>query len=137
MSHEQIRVVSAKINLEDKLDTNLKNPVLSGLLLKRNKYYVKQQRRFELFMDGTINYYKNLELRGSLFLIPGTKAIKIGRNECTLRIPGARKDYQLLGKDPEKYPLKNRLFSCNIDDWVSAINSVVQILERGEKHKLK
>ena len=44
-------------------------------------------------MDGTINYYKNLELRGTLYLIPATKAIKIGRNESTLRIPGARKDY--------------------------------------------
>ena len=64
-------------------------------------------------------------MKGTLYLVPGTKAIKVGRNEATLRIPGARKDYILLGKNPDSFPLKGRLFSCNIDDWVSAINSVV------------
>ena len=35
-------------------------------------------------------------------LIPGTKARKVGRSEATLRIPGATKDYVLMGKDYSK-----------------------------------
>ena len=32
-------------------------PILTGLLLKKNRFYMKQERRFELFMEGKIVYY--------------------------------------------------------------------------------
>ena len=32
-------------------------PILTGLLLKKNRFYMKQERRFELYMEGTIKYY--------------------------------------------------------------------------------
>ena len=34
-------------------------PILTGLLLKKNRFFMKQERRFELFMDGTIKYFQN------------------------------------------------------------------------------
>ena len=32
-------------------------PILQGLLLKKNRFFMKQERRFELYMEGTIKYY--------------------------------------------------------------------------------
>jgi len=40
-------------------------PILSGLLLKKNKWSVKQERRFELYADGKIKYYKASEWAGT------------------------------------------------------------------------
>ena len=47
-------------------------------------------------------YNKNDVAKGTLILGEGTKARKVGRSEATLRIPGAKKDYVLLGKDFSK-----------------------------------
>ena len=32
-------------------------PILTGLLLKKNRFYMKQERRFELYMDGSLKYF--------------------------------------------------------------------------------
>ena len=88
---------------------------------------MKQERRFELFMNGEIKYYKNKDHKGTLILIKGSKARKVGRSEATLRIPGTKKDYVFLSKDPTKCPPTTMFFSCVLDDWVDAINSVCRL----------
>ena len=36
-------------------------PLLEGLLLKKNKWRMKQERKFFVFGDGKITYFKELE----------------------------------------------------------------------------
>jgi hypothetical protein len=35
--------------------------VLEGLLMKKNKWMMKQERKFLLYADGRITYFKDLE----------------------------------------------------------------------------
>lgn len=32
-------------------------PILKGLILKKNRFFMKQERTFELYMEGYIRYY--------------------------------------------------------------------------------
>ena len=54
-------------------------PILAGLLLKKNKWSVKQERRFELYADGKIKYYKASEWAGTFELTKVSKARKVSR----------------------------------------------------------
>lgn len=36
-------------------------PILKGQLLKKNKFFMKQERLFELFMNGTIKYFNGAD----------------------------------------------------------------------------
>ena len=93
-------MVAAKIKLENKVgNLTPDQPVLTGILLKQNRYWMKQERRFELYMNGHLKYYKNKDLKGTLTLTKGSKALKVGRSEAILRIEGAKKDYILFSKD--------------------------------------
>jgi len=35
--------------------------VLEGMLLKKNKWYMKQERRFKLYANGQLKYFKDAE----------------------------------------------------------------------------
>ena len=56
-------------------------PILTGLLLKKNRFFMKQERRFELYMDGTIKYFHNTEQKGTMQLSTDAKAKSLSRTE--------------------------------------------------------
>ena len=39
-------------------------PLLEGNLLKKNKWFMKQERRFKLYANGEIKYFKGQEEKG-------------------------------------------------------------------------
>ena len=57
-------------------------------------------------------------------LSKGSKARKVSKTEVEVQIPEIEKNYVLLAKDAAKCPAKTEFFSCNLDDWVEAINYV-------------
>ena len=102
-------------------------PVLSGKMLKKNKYLMKQERKFVLFLDGTIKYYKDDEQKGTIQLEKGRRMIKDGKSSAT--VPSTTKDFKLIqladiGKEP-----KEERYSSLLDDWIEAINLVVSELK--------
>jgi hypothetical protein len=44
-------------------------PILEGMLLKKNRWFMKQERRFKLYATGEIKYYKGTEEKGCLQLV--------------------------------------------------------------------
>jgi hypothetical protein len=67
---------------------------MEGYLLKKNKYWMKQERLFRLYIDGTIKYFKKTEQKGTMILKPGQRAIKDGTKNIS--IPTDKKDYILI-----------------------------------------
>ena len=63
-------------------DLQSDRPLLSGLLIKKNRYFMYQERRFELFIDGRIKYYHLGKEKGMLTLTKESKARKVGRREA-------------------------------------------------------
>ena len=102
-------------------------PILTGYLIKKNRYLMKQERKFTLFANGDLKYYHEDKEKGSLNIVKGSKARKINRTEVEVAIPGAKKVYVLLGKEPSKCPPRTETFSCFLDDWVEAINYVSKL----------
>ena len=103
-------------------------PILTGLLLKKNRFFMKQERRFELFMEGEIRYYHNTELKGTMTLTGDARARALNRTEVEIVLPAHNKNYLLVAQDPSKVPPKSREFSCILNDWVEAINYVCETL---------
>ena len=62
-----------------------------------------------------------------MMLSKGSKARKISRTEVEVQIPEIEKNYVLLAKEAGKCPPKSEFFSCNLDDWVEAINYVCKV----------
>ena len=58
--------------------------VLTGILVKKNRYYMKQERRFELYKNGELKYFHNQEQKGVMKLSKGSKARKISRTEVEI-----------------------------------------------------
>ena len=50
-------------------------PILTGLLLKKNRFWIKQERRFELYMEGYIRYFENTKQKGEMQLTPDARAV--------------------------------------------------------------
>ena len=71
-------------------------PVLEGNLLKKNKWYMKQERRFKLYADGRITYFKETEKKGEINLTKDSRARKVSRYEVELSIPSAKRIYILM-----------------------------------------
>lgn len=71
-------------------------PILTGLLLKKNRFWIKQERRFELFMEGYIRYYENTKLKGEMKLSPDAKAVFLSRTEVEITLPSHKKNYLLV-----------------------------------------
>jgi len=60
---------------------NEDQPLLAGLLIKRNRYYMHQERHFELYTNGQLKYSNaNKEEKGILILTWETKVLKVGKN---------------------------------------------------------
>lgn len=104
-------------------------PILKGNLLKKNKFYIKQERRFELFMEGYIKYYDGDSLKGTMELTPNARCQRQNRTEAEILLPENRKNYHLVASDPSKCPPKAQYFSCHLDCWVEAINYVCETLK--------
>ena len=103
-------------------------PILTGLLLKKNRFYMKQERRFELFMEGYIRYFHNTEMKGEMSLTPDARARSLNRTEVEITLPANKKNYLLVQQDLTKCPAKTNNFSCALNDWVEAINYVCETL---------
>ena len=103
-------------------------PILEGALMKKNTWNYGQERQFALFANGQIKYFHMNEERGNLILTKDSWARKISRGEVQLRIPGLKKDYILMAKDPKKCAPTTKNYSCNLGDWVEAINAVCKSL---------
>jgi hypothetical protein len=41
-------------------------PILEGNLLKKNRWFMKQERRFKLYGSGEIKYFKGNEEKGCM-----------------------------------------------------------------------
>ena len=64
--------------------------ILEGMLLKKNQWFMKQERTFKLFPTGEIKYYKTdgaKEQCGTFNLTVSAKARKISRYEVELSLP--------------------------------------------------
>ena len=48
---------------------------------------MKQERRFELYMDGTIKYFHNTEQKGTMELTGNSKARSLSRTEVEINLP--------------------------------------------------
>lgn len=83
---------------ETRMSTALKkgSPVLEGNLLKKNKWFMKQERRFKLFATGEIIYYKDQEKKGSMMLCKDSKALKLNRTEVEVTLNSNHKRYILI-----------------------------------------
>lgn len=103
-------------------------PILAGLLLKKNKWSVKQERRFELFADGKIKYYKSSEWAGSFELTKQSVARKISGFELEVEFVPGKKKLNLSQVNLATAPQKIEFYSCVLDDWVEALNSVVEFI---------
>ena len=80
--------------------------VLTGLLMKKNKWSVKQERRFELFADGNMKYYKANEWAGTFTLTKVSKARKISRFELEINFGAGQKNLLLAQVDLMSAPQK-------------------------------
>lgn len=93
--------------------------VLEGILLKKNKWYMKQERRFKLYANGQLKYFKDSEQKGTMELTKDSSCKKISRYEIEITLPErGNKKYVLLQNDLTKCPVKSDKFSCLLDDWV-------------------
>lgn len=70
--------------------------MLEGLLLKKNRWMMKQERRFKLYATGEIKYFKDQELKGSMQLSKDSSARKISRNEVEVKLNAVHKTYILI-----------------------------------------
>lgn len=71
--------------------------VLEGNLLKKNKWFMKQERRFKLYATGELKYYKGQEEKGCLVLTKDSMARKISKQEVELTLNKShRKTYILM-----------------------------------------
>ena len=100
-------------------------PILEGLLIKKNKWRMKQERRFFLYADGRVTYFKDLEQKGTMNLTKDSKARKVNRYELEVTLPALKRTYILLQGDLNKMPQSKEGFSCRLDDWVDSINNVI------------
>ena len=100
-------------------------PMLSGILLKRNKWRMKQERTFHLYPSGEIKYFKDKEQKGTIKLTKGSKVFKISRSEIEVVLPQNNKNYVLIQYDVKKCPPVSDRYSCVLDDWVEAIKQVI------------
>lgn len=71
-------------------------PILKGKLLKKNRFFMKQERLFELFTDGQIKYFNGTEQKGTMILTPDAQARKISKSDIEISLPQCKKNYELI-----------------------------------------
>eukprot|EP00347_Sterkiella_histriomuscorum_P019665 403340754 len=107
--------------------------VCRGYLLKKNRWFQKQCRFFQLFKNGDLKYFKDYKYKGKITLTKDTKILKAGRN--SIDIPQAEKTYTLIEvdkKDLQDVKDSNQssddLFTNDINKWIEAMDFVIQSL---------
>ena len=72
--------------------------ILKGRLKKKNRYGMKQERIFKLYMNGQLKYYADCKLKGIIELTKSSKAKKVSNQEIILKVPENHKQtYALFG----------------------------------------
>jgi hypothetical protein len=57
------------------------NIICRGFLLKKNRWFQKQVRYFQLFQNGELRYFKDIKkYKGKIMIGKGTKVIKTAKN---------------------------------------------------------
>ena len=90
-----------KINNEDLPEARYglvpyNEPILKGKLLKKNRFFMKQERLFELYVDGQIKYFNGTEQKGTMILTHDAGARKISKTDIEINLPQAKKNYNLI-----------------------------------------
>lgn len=67
---------------------------------------MKQERRFELYMDGVIKYFAATEQKGTMELTARARCRALNRTEVEIELPENDKNYLLLAQEPSKCPPK-------------------------------
>lgn len=78
-------------------DFNIDDVVCRGYLLKKNRWFSKQLRFFQLLKNGDLKYFKDFKYKGKLTLTKDTRVVKTGRN--LFEIPQRDKVYTLIEID--------------------------------------
>ena len=65
-------------------------------MLKKNRWMMKQERRFKLYATGEIKYFKELEQKGCMQLTKDSSARKISRTEIEVKLNAVHKTYVLI-----------------------------------------
>ena len=61
--------------------------VYEGILIKVNRFYMRQVRHFVLYSSGEVKYFKNLtEYKGQFWLTKDTKVSKTKRSSFEIRL---------------------------------------------------
>lgn len=102
-------------------------PVLSGNILKKNRFFMQQERKFDLYANGDLKYFKGIEQKGIMVLTKLSRARKVSKTQFEVVLPDVEKTYQLIQMDLKRCPPKADRYSCVIDDWVDAINFVIAL----------
>ena len=107
--------------------------VFKGLLQKKNWYGNKQVRFFVLYNNGEIKYYKDMkDYKGSIQLGQGSQVRKTGRTTVNIFCIKKQKEYVLIQPDSNTVNFakeKEMDRHSNVDDWVKALNQVVERLK--------
>ncbi|CDW77165.1 3-phosphoinositide-dependent protein kinase-1 [Stylonychia lemnae] len=109
--------------------------VCRGFLLKKNRWFNKQLRFFQLQKNGELKYFKDFKYKGKITLSRDNKILKASRN--SFEIPHIEKTYVLI--EVEKKDLKetkrdlsqvdeDELFTNDINKWIEALQFVIQNL---------
>ena len=104
-------------------------PFLEGKLIKKNKFTLKQERCFRFFIDGQLKYYdpSTLEEKGTINLDKDSKLIQKGSDAYEIVLPSKQKIYHLISNIKKNSPPWSRNSSCDIKDWVEAIELIIQL----------
>ena len=123
-------------NTQMVMGKNLTAVVCKGFLLKKNRWFNKQLRFFNLYENGELRYYKDFyNFKGKIILTKDTKVLKTGKKQ--LEIPTNKKTFILVEsekKDQLELPIsadplnENQLFTNDIDQWIEALNNAISKL---------
>ena len=69
---------------------------MTGNILKKNRFFMQQERKFELYANGDLKYYHGVDLKGIMVLTKRSKARKTSRNEFEITLPDVGKVYKLI-----------------------------------------
>ena len=110
------------------------NLICKGYLLKKNRWFNKQIRYFQLYQNGELKYFKDqTKYKGKITLAKNTKVLKTGKNQMEIPLIDKtyvflecdRKDQLEIGGDPHG---NEENFTYDIDKWIEAVQEVVDNL---------
>ena len=85
-------------------------------MIKRNKWYWKQDRLFILSQDGQLKYFDlDAEQKGTILLTKETRILK--KKAAHFEIINPERTWYLYSEDKQPEPI--------IDAWVAALTSVI------------